>query len=83
MPIIECKHFLLSITYVYQGIIMKAPGGFDKCTLCLSQDKLTYEHIIPESIGGFLKVDLQCAKCNNERKGVDYSLKQKRYYLSD
>lgn len=48
---------------------MKAPGGFDKCTLCLSQDKLTYEHIIPESIGGFLKVDLQCAKCNNERIG--------------
>lgn len=57
---------------------MKAPGGFDKCTLCLSQDKLTYEHIIPESIGGFLQVDLQCAKCNNERIGSKLIPKAKK-----
>jgi hypothetical protein len=57
---------------------MKALGGFDKCTLCLSQDKLTYEHIIPESIGGFLEVDLQCAKCNNERVGSKLVPKAKR-----
>jgi|GEM_PF-3835829 len=57
---------------------MKAPGGFNKCTLCLSQDKLTYEHIIPESIGGFLEVDLQCAKCNNERIGSKLLPKAKK-----
>ena len=57
---------------------MKAPGGFDKCTLCLSQEKLTYEHIIPESIGGFLEVDLQCAKCNNERVGSKLIPKAKK-----
>jgi hypothetical protein len=59
---------------------MKAPGGFTKCTICLSEEKLTFEHIIPESLGGFLEVDLQCAKCNNDTLGSKLIPKAKKIY---
>lgn len=58
---------------------MKAPSGFYKCSICLNEEKLTFEHIIPESIGGFLEVDLQCAKCNSEL-GNNLVFKAKRTY---
>jgi HNH endonuclease len=59
---------------------MKAPSGFNKCSICLSEEKLTFEHIIPESLGGFLKVDIQCAKCNNDDLGRKLVSKAKRTY---
>ena len=58
---------------------MKALSGFNKCSICLKEDKLTFEHIIPESIGGFLEVDLQCAKCNSDL-GNNLIFKAKRTY---
>lgn len=58
---------------------MKALSGFSKCTICLNEEKLTFEHIIPESIGGFLEADLQCAKCNSEL-GNNLIFKAKQTY---
>jgi len=59
---------------------MKFPSGFNKCSVCLSEGKLTYEHIIPQSLGGFLEVDLQCAKCNNDLLGSKLIPSAKKIY---
>lgn len=59
---------------------MKVPSGFNKCSICLTEGALTYEHIIPESLGGFLEADLQCAKCNNDVLGSKLVSKAKRTY---
>lgn len=37
----------------------------DRCILCLQQDALTLEHIIPESLGGRLTSRFLCRKCNS------------------
>lgn len=40
---------------------------FNKCILCLSdKNKMTKEHIIPDSIGGKLQAKILCKKCNND-----------------
>lgn len=59
---------------------MKVSSGFNKCSICQSEGKLTFEHIIPESLGGFLESDLQCAKCNNDKLGSKLISKAKRTY---
>ena len=37
----------------------------DRCVLCLRQVPLTEEHVIPQSIGGILKVSFLCKPCND------------------
>ncbi len=59
---------------------MRFPSCFIKCSVCLGDDKLTYEHIIPESLGGFLEVNLQCGKCNNDLLGSKLIPKAKKIY---
>lgn len=39
---------------------------FDKCIYCLENKADTWEHIIPESIGGRLQLNILCSKCNSE-----------------
>ena len=39
--------------------------NWDYCILCPKQDKLTKEHIIPESLGGKLWARFVCKKCND------------------
>lgn len=45
--------------------------GLDRCVLCRSAAPEDWEHIIPEALGGRLKVDLLCKPCNH---GVGASL---------
>ncbi len=59
---------------------MRFPSGFKKCSICLSEESLTNEHIIPESLGGFVEANLQCAKCNNNDLGSKLVSKAKRTY---
>ncbi|QOJ29807.1 MAG: hypothetical protein HRU80_13375 [Ignavibacteriales bacterium] len=59
---------------------MKLQSGFNRCVICLSEIKLTYEHMIPESLGGFVEVNLQCAKCNNDSLGSKLISKAKKIY---
>lgn len=59
---------------------MRVPVGFNKCSICLDEEKLSFEHIIPESIGGFLEADIQCTKCNNDRLGSKLVAKAKQTY---
>ncbi len=59
---------------------MRVPVGFKKCSICLDEGSLTFEHIIPESIGGFLEADIQCANCNNNRLGSKLVSKTKLTY---
>lgn len=44
---------------------MKITWQFDKCILCLKAPPNTFEHIIPESIGGRLQSYILCKKCND------------------
>ena len=44
---------------------MEVPWHQDRCILCLNQDELTEEHIIPESLGGCLTSRFLCQKCNS------------------
>ena len=43
---------------------MKLNFDFDKCIYCLENPPGSWEHIIPESIGGRLQVQVLCSKCN-------------------
>jgi hypothetical protein len=44
---------------------MRVAWGLNRCILCLdSTHRLTYEHIIPECIGGRLESDFLCSSCN-------------------
>lgn len=38
---------------------------YPACIICLAEEVLTCEHIIPESLGGQLFVDFLCAGCNS------------------
>lgn len=40
--------------------------GLELCILCEQAPPESWEHIIPQSLGGRLKADLLCGRCNNE-----------------
>ena len=44
---------------------MEVPWFGDRCILCLREDELTLEHIIPESLGGRLTSRFLCRACNS------------------
>jgi len=44
---------------------MRVDSSFKKCSICLKPIDLTWEHIIPESIGGTLESNIQCRNCNS------------------
>ena len=48
---------------------MQLPSHFNQCSICLQNGRMTWEHIIPESLGGTLESDIQCSICNNDRLG--------------
>jgi len=45
---------------------MKLPLKFDKCILCLEKNADSWEHIIPECIGGRLELENLCSDCNHK-----------------
>ena len=45
---------------------MKIDFIFNNCILCLKNPPDSFEHIIPESLGGKLKALILCKKCNND-----------------
>ena len=55
-------------------------SNFTICSICLKEKQLTFEHIIPESLGGMLKSDIQCADCNNKKLGSKLVSKAKKTY---
>jgi len=59
---------------------VKASIEFNKCTVCLSDTNLTWEHILPVSIGGLLEIKSQCQICNNDRFGTNILPALKEYY---
>jgi len=44
---------------------MRIESSFDKCSICLKTVPLTWEHIIPESLGSTLESNIQCKSCND------------------
>jgi len=44
---------------------MRVPVRIPQCSICLRERPLTWEHVIPQSIGGTLEADLQCRDCNS------------------
>lgn len=38
---------------------------FDKCIYCLNKPADSWEHVIPQCIGGRLKARLLCSECNH------------------
>lgn len=44
---------------------MRISVGLQQCCICLASDPLTWEHVIPDSIGGTLKANIQCRNCNS------------------
>ncbi|MCJ7554889.1 MAG: HNH endonuclease [Ignavibacteriaceae bacterium] len=59
---------------------MRIQSNFKICSICLKEKELTFEHIIPESIGGILESDIQCSDCNNRKLGSKLVSKAKRTY---
>lgn len=59
---------------------MRIQSSFKKCSICLEEKALTFEHIIPESLGGILEADIQCADCNNKKLGSKLVSKAKKTY---
>ena len=53
---------------------MKTPWPGDRCIICLENDALTEEHVIPEALGGDLKCEFLCKPCN-DRFGWDVEAK--------
>ena len=45
---------------------MNIPWAGTKCILCLSEEKLTTEHVIPRSLGGALTCKFLCRSCNSK-----------------
>jgi len=45
---------------------MKVPLQLDKCIICYERPPDTWEHVLPESIGGRLQAKILCGKCNSE-----------------
>jgi hypothetical protein len=50
---------------------MKIESEFDKCIYCLENPADSWEHIIPESIGGRLQIKALCSRCNNTLLGSE------------
>src|SRR3954454_16535021 len=44
---------------------MKVPWFEDRCIICLGNDALSEEHLIPAALGGNLKCDFLCKSCND------------------
>ena len=44
---------------------MKVPWPGDRCIICLANDALTEEHVIPEALGGDLTCYFLCKPCND------------------
>ena len=44
---------------------MRIPTKYTICSICKENGKLTYEHVIPSSIGGTLELQIQCKDCNS------------------
>jgi hypothetical protein len=44
---------------------MKVPWFGDRCIICLANDVLSEEHVVPAALGGDLKCDLLCKPCND------------------
>jgi hypothetical protein len=59
---------------------MRIRSNFKICSICLKEKELTFEHIIPKSLGGILESDIQCADCNNKMLGSKLVSKAKRTY---
>jgi len=59
---------------------MRIKSNFKVCSICLKEKELTFEHIIPESLGGILESDIQCADCNNRRLGSELVSKAKKTF---
>ena len=59
---------------------MRIQSNFKICSICLEEKELTFEHIIPESLGGILETDIQCADCNNKKLGSKLVSKAKKTY---
>jgi hypothetical protein len=47
------------------GVGMKIPWLGDRCIICLENDTLSEEHVIPEALGGDLTCDFLCKPCND------------------
>lgn len=45
---------------------MKFLTTFERCCICGEKKPLTFEHVIPESIGGTLECNIQCTECNSD-----------------
>jgi len=61
------KNNLNTIYEIDDSELTKQIIEFDRCILCKSdKDKMTKEHIIPDSIGGKLQAKILCEKCNND-----------------
>lgn len=60
-----------------------------KCLFCMKNEKdgedhvITDEHIIPESLGGWIEIPFVCRKCNNEYLGskLESELKENAYIV--
>src|SRR5258708_29391337 len=48
-----------------EGVSMKTPWLGDRCIICLENDALSEEHVIPEALGGDLTCDFLCKPCND------------------
>jgi HNH endonuclease len=44
---------------------MKVPWFGDRCIICLGNDGLSEEHVIPAALGGDLKCEFLCKPCND------------------
>ena len=44
---------------------MRIPVPYEKCILCLASAADSWEHIIPQCVGGRLQARLLCTRCNN------------------
>ena len=47
------------------GQILKVPWTGNKCILCLRENNLSEEHLIPEALGGQLTCEFLCVCCNS------------------
>lgn len=55
---------------------MNIPWAGTKCILCLREEKLTTEHVIPRSLGGQLTCRFLCGSCNSKLgSGIEASIK--------
>jgi len=45
---------------------VRLPLDYEKCIICLERPPDTWEHIIPQSVGGILEVRFLCKDCNSQ-----------------